>query len=288
MNAHLWGDLADDEAAAALLSHAMSTIDNRAEYGDARLVEAEELRLYHQLGRDPDERLEKSIGIGVRVLVDGSWGFAAAPLSDAAVPARTAERALAVARAGVGAGPRVVLPPRPPASGRYQTEVGQDPFAVTTAERDALLAQTVAAAAASRGVTSVQAGVNAKRQHRHFASTEGSLQHQHLIEAGGGLTAIAANGDEAQRRSYPNTFHGNTGGVGWEFVLGLDLVANGARVGEEAVALLSAPMAPAGINDLVIGAQQVSLQIHSRPATPWNSTGSWATSGTSPAPRSSR
>jgi hypothetical protein len=78
MNAHHWGDLADDEAAAALLGHAMSTIDNRAEYGDARLVEAEELRLYHQLGRDPDERLEKSIGIGVRVLVDGSRGFAAA------------------------------------------------------------------------------------------------------------------------------------------------------------------------------------------------------------------
>ena len=66
MNAHDWGDLADDKAAAALLAQSMSTIDNRAEYGDARLVEAEELRLYHQLGLDPDERLEKSVGIGVR------------------------------------------------------------------------------------------------------------------------------------------------------------------------------------------------------------------------------
>src|SRR5271165_4724436 len=130
MNAHLWGDLDDDEVAAALLGSAMSTIDNRVEYGDARLVEAEELRLYHQLDRDPDERLEKSIGIGVRVLVDGSWGFAAAPLSDDGVPARAAERAIAVARAGVGAGPRTALPARPPASGRYETEVACDPFAV--------------------------------------------------------------------------------------------------------------------------------------------------------------
>src|ERR1700734_876968 len=103
LNAHLWGDLADDEAAAALLASAMSTIDNRVDYGDARLVEAEELRLYHQLGRDPDERLEKSAGIGVRGLVDGSWGFAAAPLTDDTVPARVAERAIAIARAGVGA-----------------------------------------------------------------------------------------------------------------------------------------------------------------------------------------
>jgi len=262
LNAHLWGDLADDEAAAALLASAMSTIDNRVDYGDARLVEAEELRLYHQLGRDPDERLEKSAGIGVRVLVDGSWGFAAAPLTDDTVPARVAERAIAVARAGVGTGPRVTFPARPAVSGRYQTEVGQDPFAVSAAERDALLAAAIEAAAATHGVSSVTAGVNAKRQHRHFASTEGSVQHQHLLETGGGLTAIAANDHEVQRRSYPNSFHGNTGGAGWEFVLGLDLIGNGARVGEEAVALLTAPMAPPGISDLVIGAQQVSLQIH--------------------------
>jgi TldD protein len=65
-----------------------------------------------------------------------------------------------------------------------------------------------------------------------------------------------------QRRSYPNSFHGNTGGSGWEFVVALALPANAARVGEEAVELLSAPVAPAGVDDLVIGAQQVSLQIH--------------------------
>jgi TldD protein len=262
MNAHDWGDLADDGAAAALLAQSLSTIDNRAEYGDVRLVEAEELRLYHQRDLDPDERLEKSVGIGVRVLVDGSWGFAAAPLTDAAVPARIADRAIAVARAGAGTGPRTVLPRRPPASGRYQTEVGQDPFAVSAAERDALLAAAISAATAAKGVAGVQAGVNAKRQHRHFASTEGSVQHQHLIETGGGLVATAADGDQVQRRSYPNSFHGDTGGSGWEYVLGLDLVGNAARVGEEAVALLTAPLAPPGISDLVIGAQQVSLQIH--------------------------
>jgi TldD protein len=71
VSAHDWGDLADDSTAAALLSAALSTLDNRVEYGDARLVEGEELRLYHQLGRDPDERLEHTIGIGVRALVDG-------------------------------------------------------------------------------------------------------------------------------------------------------------------------------------------------------------------------
>ena len=65
-----------------------------------------------------------------------------------------------------------------------------------------------------------------------------------------------------QRRSYPNSFHGNTSGEGWEYIAGLDLVGNAVRVGEEAVMLLTAPVAPSGTADLVIGPAQMALQIH--------------------------
>ncbi len=262
MTAHDWGDLATDESAGTLLDLVMSTIDNHAEYANVQLVEAEELRAYHQLDRDPDERREHSIGIGVRVLRDGAWGFAAAPLVDAAAAVAVARHAVAVARAGAGSGPRVRLPEREPASGRYETAVTIDPFTVGSAERDTLLQAVLSEAASPAAVVGAQAGVNAKRQHRHFASTEGSRQHQHLLETGGMVVAMAAADGEVQRRSYPNSFHGNTAGAGWEFVTGLDLPANAARVGAEAVQLLTAPMAPPGVNDLVIGAQQVSLQIH--------------------------
>ena len=111
-------------------------------------------------------------------------------------------------------------------------------------------------------VVSVQAGVNAKRQHRHFAATDGSRQHQHLMETGAMAVATAAGHGTTQRRSYPNSFHGNTGGAGWEFVTGLDMARHAARIGEEAVQLLTAPVAEPGVHDLVIGPQQVSLQIH--------------------------
>jgi len=140
--------------------------------------------------------------------------------------------------------------------------VQQDPFAVTDAERHALLAELLAALAAPPAVRDAQAGVNAKRQHRHYADTEGSRQHQHLIESGAMMLATAADDHDLQRRSFPNSFHGNTGGAGWEYVRALDMPGNAARVGEEAVALLTAPVATPGTADLVIGAQQVSLQIH--------------------------
>ena len=198
----------------------------------------------------------------MRVLVDGAWGFASQPLSDPNDAEAVAIRAVEMASAGVGAGEPLTLPDREPASGRYATVVSQDPFAVSSAERDDLLERMVRAAAASAGVVGVQSGVNAKRQHRHFGDTAGSRQHQHLVECGAMLVAIASGDGHTQRRSYPNSFHGNTGGAGWEFVVGLDMEANADRVGREAVQLLSAPTAPSGIADVVIGPQQLSLQIH--------------------------
>ncbi|HET7326371.1 MAG TPA: TldD/PmbA family protein [Nocardioidaceae bacterium] len=262
MSAHSWGSLADDRAAIPLLEHAMSAIGSEVEYADVRLIEAEELRAYHQLGADPDERQEHSIGVGVRVLRHGAWGFASAPLDESSRMVDVARAALAVATTAAGSGPPVRLAEREPASGRYETTVQVDPFAVPPGERDALLAEVLAEAGRPAQVVSVQSGINAKRQHRHFAATDGSRQHQHLMETGAMAVAVAAGNGTTQRRSYPNSFHGNTGGAGWEFAAGLDMPRHAARIGEEAVQLLTAPVADAGVHDLVIGPQQVSLQIH--------------------------
>jgi len=124
------------------------------------------------------------------------------------------------------------------------------------------LADTVAAARVDPRVVSVQVGCNAKRQHRHFADSEGSRQHQHLVETGAVLVVVASGDGQVARRSHPNSFHGNTAAAGFEYVRGLDLVANADRVGREAVALLTAPRAPTGRADLVIGPAQMALQIH--------------------------
>ncbi|WP_083283639.1 TldD/PmbA family protein [Humibacillus sp. DSM 29435] len=260
--AHDWGDLADDGSATSLLEQALAVLPRDVEFADVRLVEAEELRAYHRHEGDPDERREYNVGIGVRVLVGGAWGFASRPLGASGDPAAAARRALAVARAGIGVGARSRLPAREGISGRYATEVRLDPFAVDDASRHGLLADVMATMTGPAAVRDAQAGVNAKRQHRHYADTEGSRQHQHLMESGAMMVATASDGHDIQRRSYPNSFHGDTAGAGWEFVLGLEMVANAGRVGEEAVALLTAPVATPGRADLVIGAQQVSLQIH--------------------------
>ncbi|KRE60795.1 TldD/PmbA family protein [Nostocoides sp. Soil756] len=265
--AHDWGDLADDVRASRLMEEALAATEVAGlSFADVRLVEAEELRLYTARSGDLDERSEHSAGIGVRVLLDGAWGFAAVPLSGPAAPGdgaprQAAEHAVRSARAGSGLA-RAELPPRAPSSGRWEVPVELDPFAVRDEERHLLLQEVVRAASAPHAVRSVTAGLNAKRQHKHYADSEGSRQHQHLVESGAVLQATAVDASGVQRRSYPNSFHGNTAAGGWEYVTGLSLPSEAARVGEEAAQLLTAPHAPAGTASVVIGPAQMALQIH--------------------------
>jgi TldD protein len=263
--AHRWGDLAGGLATAGpLLDAAVSAAaGGGASYADVRLSETQELRLYAVSDRAPDERTEGSLGLGVRVLVDGVWGFASRPLRDAADAVAAARDALANARAAaVGSRERVTLPPRAAECGFYQTIAAVDPFAVGAAVRERVVDGALTAATAAAGVARAQAGVNAKRSHRYFASTEGSWQEQHFVESGGMVLAMAADEAIVQRRSYPNSFHGNTAAAGWEYVEGLGLAEQAARVGAEAVQLLTAPVADSGTADIVIGPAQLALQIH--------------------------
>ena len=81
--AHRWGELRGGlPAVAATLRQALDeAASHGASYADVRLSEVEELRLYAVSDRPVDERLEGNAGIGVRVLIDGVWGFASLPLS---------------------------------------------------------------------------------------------------------------------------------------------------------------------------------------------------------------
>lgn len=265
LDPHVWGSLAGAAAGDALAGQALDVaVAGGASFADVRVGEIEEQRRYLDRHGSLEDRVEHSAGLGVRVLVAGMWGFAAAALTDRRAPERAARAALAVARASAAAPGLAAtrLPDRRPSSGSWSVAVVEDPFAVTSEQVFALLTEVVQAARVDERVVSVQVGCNAKRQHRHFADSTGSRQHQHLIETGAVLVVTAAGDGQVARRSYPNSFHGNTGAAGFEYVRELDLPTNADRVAREAVDLLRAPHAPGGRADLVIGPAQMALQIH--------------------------
>ena len=107
-----------------------------------------------------------------------------------------------------------------------------------------------------------QASVRAQSERKLFLSSEGAEIEQELVECGGGIDAIAVDDDLYQQRSYPSAHVGSSAQAGWEYVVGLGLEREAPRVAEEAAALLRADECPAGVTTVVIGAEQMQLQVH--------------------------
>jgi len=217
-----------------------------------------------------DERVEgvergTSQGVGIRVLVDGSWGFAATADCQPRALRSTAVLARDIARAStaVQADHRVQLDDTPPAEGQYITPYERDPLEVPLAEKvDHLLAATAAAREAP-GLSWVEASTDSWRRQTSFRSTQGACVDQIVVQVGGGLEAYAVGGGEAQRRCYPNSFRGQFSSGGWESMLALDLTGHALGCATEAVALLDAPDLPFREDAvLLLGSSQLALQVH--------------------------
>jgi TldD protein len=210
-------------------------------------------------GRVEALSLGESEGFGVRVLMDGAWGFASSSTMTPAEADRVAAQAVRIARASALAQRHpVVLDDRPPAHGTYRTTCAIDPFTVPTEEKVADLVAAEAAMTRVPGIAFAEASYAGQREWKWFAASDGSETEQELTHVVAGLEANAVDGDELQRRTYPDSGQA----AGYEWVRGLDLVANAERIAPEAVALLSAPQCPPGRRTIILDPSQLYLQIH--------------------------
>lgn len=238
-----------------------------ASFADARHVRDERETLAVRDGRVERHFHAASSGFGVRVVVDGAWGFGAraGERDDAASLQAAAEAALATARAAASlGGPRVALADEEPQRGHWSTPVLIDPFAVPLAEKLALLTSVTDGlrAAAGARARSASAHVSARRQDKALVTSDGTAVTQLLVHSGGGCKILVADGDEVAHRTYPLELDGGVSGGGFEVVHALDLPAQAPRLADEALALLRAPPCPAATTTLVLDTPQLALQIH--------------------------
>jgi len=234
-----------------------------AGYADVRVVERSNEQLTVKNGQLEATTSNQSAGFGVRVLVDGAWGFSASALLEPAEADRIAREAIDIARASALAqqGP-VELDDTPPVTDSYRTAYREDPFAVSLDEKLRLLMDADAVMARVPGVAIREGSVTAGREIKTFASTTGARIDQEIVESGGGIEATAVNDSEMQQRSYPSSFGGQMVTGGFEAVRALDLAEHAQETAELAVALLDAPQCPSGEMDLILDSTQVALQIH--------------------------
>ena len=234
-----------------------------AHYADCRVVNRLVQSLTVKNGEVMSVELSEDSGFGVRVLVDGAWGFACSVRLDGASIDSIAREAVRIARAsGRVRQEPVRLSAVEPAHGEYTTPVRRDPFDVSLEDKVDVLLRADAAMAAVRGLTVREGSLEFVREERHFASSEGASITQTIIESGGGLDATATSDGEVQTRSFPNSFGRHQLCAGWEMVEDMDLPGNAGRIAEEAVALLTADECPAGRMTLILDATQAAMQVH--------------------------
>ncbi len=204
----------------------------------------------------------RSVGYGIRALVDGAWGFAAsADLSHAGIDAAAA-RAVTIARASASIARRPVgEAPGAAYKDRFQTPVARDPRTVPLGDRVALLLAAEKALHSTKSIGVGRAWLDLWNTQKFFFSSIGSAIEQHIVQSGSGIQALAVGEGDVQARTFPGDIGLYKSG-GWEIVEEAQLVENAARIGEEATALLTAPQCPSGTFDLILGGSQMSLQIH--------------------------
>lgn len=235
-----------------------------AQYADVRIVNNRTESISIKDGIVEALSSSETEGIGVRVLVNGAWGFASSrDITREEIEHITAQ-AIEIANAsGLVSGEKVDLGPQVTSQGTYQTPVKTDPFGVPLADKLSLLMRADAEMGKVKGVRTRRSHSSIVKEHKLFSNTEGAFTEQTIFETGGGIQATAVGGIEIQVRSYPNAFARQQVTAGWEEMLKWDLPGNGQRIASEAVALLTADPCPTNLTTtLILGGSQLALQVH--------------------------
>jgi TldD protein len=243
---------------------ALNTATQRgASYGDVRIVDERQRSLATKNGKVGHAASNESLGIGIRVLVDDAWGFAASDdLTREAVDA-TAAKAVEIARASARVKEEGIrLAPEPAAKIEWATPCKIDPFSTSIEQNLDLLTKIDHEILAVPGVTLAESNMHLGRYEQWFYSSEGSDIHQTRTITGAGFAAYSFQGTEIQKRSFPNSFGGQYQTKGYELIDELKLVENARRIAEQSVALHKAEQCPQGNMNLVLDSSQLGLQIH--------------------------
>jgi len=178
-----------------------------ASYADIRIVKRENQSLTVRNGEVAGLVQDENQGFGVRVIVGGSWGFASSSLLTPGEVERVTAQAVQIARASALVKTKEVNLGAPVAHvATYRTAVVVDPFQVSLEDKLSLLLAADAEMRAVSGIAVAQGSLEALRETKTFANSEGSYIQQEIIETGAGLEAMAVGKGEVQKRSYPNSF----------------------------------------------------------------------------------
>jgi TldD protein len=231
-----------------------------ASYADFRLCRYQTEYLEAKEHRLEQSSTGLSAGFSVRVLVDGTWGFASSPVATEEEVRQVVTRALEVAQASRGLQLRkFVLEEVPVYQDRWDMPMKADPFLAPADEKiNRLLA--INEAALKAGANYATAAFAFVREEKFFASSRGSRIEQSRVRSmpETEVTVVdPATGKFATRAGFcpPR-------GSGYDYILGYDFLGEAVRAAEQAREKLKARPVQPGPYDLVLDPTNLWLTLH--------------------------
>ncbi len=203
-----------------------------------------------------------SIGIGVRALLNGQWGFAASRDLTSDGVSKAVREALGIARANrvPGAPPVILAPGENHGRVSWKSAFKTDPWEIPLEEKAELLFKANAEALKVPTVRFVQSGMQFVKEEKYYANTDGSLISQTIIRSDLPFTATAVASDNSDSQSRGAVVEPM--GRGWEYILEQDIVNKGRMAAEEAAEKLKAKSVELGKYDLILHPSHLWLTIH--------------------------
>ena len=221
----------------------------------------------------------ESFGAGIRVIANGTWGFAATNEVTPEGLKKAAEEAVAIAKANakIQSEPVQLVPVNSYGEVRWKTPIETNAFEVPIAEKVDLLL-TANAEAMKNGANFVNTSLFLVNEQKYFASTDGSYIDQdiHRIWPTFNVSAIDSKNNKFESRAALSA----PMGMGYEYLdprasgkiagpAGLthygkhyDLVEDAGAAARQAQEMLTAKSVEAGKYDLVLDPNHLGLTIH--------------------------
>jgi len=201
-----------------------------------------------------------SYGFGVRVLVNGAWGFAASNLVEPAAARTAAEQAVAIAKANaILATRKITLAHADRTVTTWTSAFKKDPFEVPLETKIAFLLKLNQTALVP-GVSFVTSQILFADEQKYFASSEGSRITQRLIRTYPQFQTTATDRASGDFQTRPVVDRAKL--MGYEYVEEYPWLADAEKAGHEVVEKLRAEPVSAGRYDIVVDPSQLFLAIH--------------------------
>jgi TldD protein len=235
-----------------------------AEHADIRVERIKDSRLSLHDARLDGTSDGEDVGFAVRVVHDGSWGFASHVDLSPESAERVAEQAVEVAKVSRPLSTqRVELAPEPSyGEVTYVSDYEVDPFTIPDSDKVTLLSDWSAELLAHDLVAHADAHVHSVLENKFYADLAGTSTTQQRVRIQAQLEAVGID-KETGRFDTMRTLAAPAG-RGWEYLTGTgwDWQAELDELPDHLVEKLRAPSVEGGDYDLVIDPTNLFLTIH--------------------------